>query len=54
MARRARCDSRVYLDPGCGDISDYLLGRRGQVSDPLFRVDVRRVVRVAPEARLAS
>jgi len=34
-----------------GDISDYLLDRRGRLSDFVFRVDVRRVVWVAPEAR---
>jgi hypothetical protein len=39
--------------PGCGDIPDYLLDRRGRLSDFVFRVDVRRVVWVAPEARLA-
>ena len=49
-----RCDSWVYLDPGCGDLSDYLLVCRKRVSDPIFRVDVRRVVWVAPEARLGD
>ena len=49
-----RCNSRVHLDPGCGDLSDYLLDRRGRLSNFVFRVDVRRLVRVAPEARLAG
>ena len=49
-----RCDSRVHLDPGCGDLSDYLLDRRGRLSDFVFRVDVRGLVWVAPEARLAG
>jgi hypothetical protein len=49
-----RCDSRVYLDSGCGDLSDYLLDCRGRVSDLVFRVDVCRMVWVAPKARLAS
>ena len=49
-----RCDSRVHLDPGCGDISDYLLDRRGRLSDFVFRVDVRGLVWVAPKARLAK
>ena len=48
-----RCDSRVHLDPGCGDISDYLLDCRGRLSDFVFRVDVRGLVWFAPEARLA-
>ena len=48
-----RCDSRVHLDPGCGDLSDYLLDRRRRLSDFVFRVDVRGLVWVAPEARLA-
>ena len=54
MAGCFRCDSRVHLDPGCGDLSDYLLDRRGRLSDFVFRVDGRRLVWVAPEARLAS
>ena len=41
-------------DPGCGDLSDYLLDCRGRLSDFVFRVDVRGLVRVAPEARLAK
>ena len=49
-----RRDSGVHLDPWCGDLSDYLLDCRERVSDPVFRVDVRRVVWVAPEARLAN
>ena len=49
-----RCDSRVHLDPGCGDLSDYLLDCRGRLSDFVFRVDVRGLVWVAPEARLAN
>ena len=40
-------------DPGCGDLSDYLLDCRGRLSDFVFRVDVRWMVWVAPEARLA-
>ena len=47
-----RCDSWVYLDPGCGDLSDYLLDCRGRLSDFVFRLDVRGLVWVAPEARL--
>ena len=47
-----RCDSWVHLDPGCGDLSDYLLDRRGRLSDFVFRVNVRGLVWVAPEARL--
>ena len=54
MAGCSGCDSRVYLDPWCVDFSDYLLGRRGRLSDFVFRVDVRGVVWVAAEARLAS
>jgi len=54
MARRARCDSRVSLDAGCGDLSDHLLDCRGRISDFVFRVNVRGLVWVAPEARLAS
>ena len=49
-----RCDSWVHLDPGGGDISDYLLDCRGRLSDFVFRVDVRRLVWVAPEAKLTS
>ena len=49
-----RCNSRVYIDPGCSDFSDYLLDSRGRLSDFVFRVDVRRVVWVAPKARLNS
>ncbi len=49
-----RCDSRVHLDPGCGDLSDHLLDRRGRISDFVFRVDARGVVWVAPEARLSN
>ena len=54
MAGFIRCDSRVHFDPGCGDLSDYLLDCRGRLSDFVFRVDVRRLVWVAPEARLAG
>jgi len=50
----ARGDSRVSLHPRRRDLSDHLLGRRRRVSDPIFRVDVRRLVWVAPEARLAG
>ena len=53
LAGHNRCDSRVHLDPGCGDLSDYLLDRRGRISDFVFRVDVRRLVWVALKARLA-
>ena len=48
-----RCNSRIHLNPGRSDLSDYLLDRRGRLSDFVFRVDVRGVVWVAPEARLA-
>ena len=48
-----RCDSRVHLDPGCGDLSDYLLDRRGRLSDFVFRVDVRGVAPGLAEAWLA-
>jgi hypothetical protein len=54
LAGCIRCDSRVHLDPGCGDLSDYLLDCRGRISDFIFRVDVCRMVWVAPKARLAS
>ena len=54
LAGCIRCDSRVHLDPGCGDLSDYLLDRRERLSDFVFRVDVRGLVWVAPEARLAG
>ena len=57
MGRLAGCnrgDSWVHLDPRCGDLSDYLLDRRGRLSDFIFRVDVRGLVWVAPEARLAG
>ena len=48
-----RCNSWIHLNPGRSDLSDYLLDRRGRLSDFVFRVDVRGVVWVAPEARLA-
>ena len=55
MGRLAGCNrrvSRVYLDPGCSDFSDYLLDCRGRISDFVFRVDVRGLVWVAPKAAL--
>ena len=49
-----RCDSRVHLDPEFGDLSDYLLDRRKRLSDFVFRVDVRRLVRGLVKAQLAA
>ncbi len=54
LARCFRCDSRVHLDPGCGDLSDYLLDSRRRLSDFVFRVSVRVLVWIAPQARLAG
>ncbi len=54
LAGFIRRDSGVYLDPRGSDLSDYLLDCRERVSDFVFRIDVRRVVWVAPEAQLAN
>ena len=54
LARSSRRYSRDLSNPRCGDLSDYLLDRPARLSDFVFRVDVRVVVWIAPEARLAN